>query len=151
MVNRFQVRDTQRDSELLGQKKEERDRDDQEEKRENQKGREQSSQQSIPYVLSTVWNTQRGSQSYIEKRRGRKEIEVTRRKEGELKGERQIQLVISSLCVLHSPEHPKRFTELDREEKREGGDRGDLWEKKESQKWERAIKPVITLLSKNGY
>ena len=45
----------------------------------------------------------------------------------------------------------QRFTELDREEKREGGDRGDLWEKKESQKWERAIKPVITLLSKNGY
>ena len=32
----------------------------------------------------------------------------------------------------------------------EGGDRGDLGEKKESQKGERAIKPVITLLSKNG-
>ena len=31
-------------------------------------------------MLSTVWNTQRGSQSYIEKRRGRKEIEVTRRR-----------------------------------------------------------------------
>jgi len=31
-------------------------------------------------VLFTVWNTQRGSQSYIEKRRGRKEIEVTRRR-----------------------------------------------------------------------
>ena len=45
MVKRLStVRDTQRDSELLGQKKEERDRDDQEEKRENQKGREQSSQ-----------------------------------------------------------------------------------------------------------
>jgi len=36
-------------------------------------------------------------------------------------------------------------------EKREGGDRGDLGEKKESQKVERAIKPVITLLSKNRY
>ena len=35
---------------------------------------------------------------------------------------------------LHSPEHPKRFTELSREEKGEGGDRGDLREKKESQK-----------------
>ena len=34
-------------------------------------------------------------------------------------------------------------------EKREGGDRGDLGEKKESQKGERAIKPVITLPSKN--
>ena len=40
--------------------------------------------------------------------------------------------MISSLSVLHSPEHPKRFTELSREEKREGG--GDLGEKRESQK-----------------
>ena len=32
-----------------------------------------------------------------------------------------------------------------------GGDRGDLGEKKESQMGERVIKPVITLLSKNGY
>jgi len=42
--------------------------------------------------------------------------------------------VISSLSVLHSPGHPKRFTELSREEKGEGVDRGDLGEKKESQK-----------------
>ena len=60
-------------------------RGDQEEKRGSQKGREQSSQQSVPYVLSTVWNTQRGSRSYIEKRRGRKEIEVTRRRIGGVK------------------------------------------------------------------
>ena len=59
--------------------------------------------------------------------------------------------MISSLSVLHSLEHPKRFTELSREEKGEGRDRGDLGEKKESQKRERAIKPVIILLSKNGY
>ena len=59
--------------------------------------------------------------------------------------------MISSLSVLHSPEYPKRFTELGTEEKGEGGDRGDLGEKKESQKGERAIKPAITLLSKNGY
>ena len=44
-----------------------------------------------------------------------------------------------------------RFTELSREEKGEGGDRGDLGEKKASQTGERAIKPVIILLSKNGY
>ena len=37
------------------------------------------------------------------------------------------------------------------EEKGEGGDRGDLGDKKESQKGERAIKPVISLPSKNGY
>ena len=58
--------------------------------------------------------------------------------------------MIGSLSVLYSPEHPKRFTELDREEKGEGGERGDLGEKKESQKREKAVKPVITLLSKNG-
>ena len=38
--------------------------------------------------FSTVRDTQRGSQSYIEKRRGRREIEVTRRKRGGIKGER---------------------------------------------------------------
>ena len=36
-------------------------------------------------MLSTVWNTRRGSWSYIEKRRGRKEIEVTRVRRGRLK------------------------------------------------------------------
>ena len=55
--------------------------------------------------------------------------------------------MISFLSVLHSLEHPKRFTGLSREEKEEGEVRGDLGEKKES-KGERAIKPVITLLSK---
>ena len=58
--------------------------------------------------------------------------------------------MISSLSVLHCPEHTKRFTELGREEKGEGGDRGDLVEKKESQKGERAIKAVVKLPSKNG-
>ena len=45
----------------------------------------------------------------------------------------------------------QRFTELGREEKGEGRDRGDLVEKKESPKEERAIKPVIPLSSDNGY
>ena len=40
---------------------------------------------------------------------------------------------------------------MGREEKGEGGDRGDLVEKKEGAKGERAVKPVISLLSKNGY
>ena len=76
---------------------------------------------------------------------------MARRIKGGIKGERQIQPVISSLNVLHSPEHTKRFTELGREDKGEEGDRDDLVEKKESQKGERVIKPVMTLLSKNGY
>ena len=44
-----------------------------------------------------------------------------------------IQPVISSLSVLHHLEHTKRFTELGREEKGKGGDRGDLVEKKRVQ------------------
>ena len=35
--------------------------------------------------FSTVSDTQRGSQSYMEKRRGRREIEVTRRRRGGIK------------------------------------------------------------------
>ena len=138
--------------------------------------------------FSAMRDTQRGSQSYMEKKRGRREIEVTEKKRGGIKkGEsklasdhfpmcspqsgslrdvhgvtekrrgrketkvtRRIQPVISSINVLHSPEHTQRFTELGREEKGEGGDRGSLVEKK-SQKGERAIRPVISLPSKNGY
>ena len=37
--------------------------------------------------FSTVRDTQRGSQSYMEKRRRRREIEVTRRKRGGIKRE----------------------------------------------------------------
>ena len=44
-----------------------------------------------------------------------------------------------------------RDSELGREEKGEGGDRGDLVERKESPKEERAVKPVISLSCKNGY
>ena len=73
---------------------------------------------------------------------------MARRVKGESKGERQIQPVISSLSVLHSPKHTKRLTELGREEK--GGDRGNLVEKKESPKGERAIQLVILIPSKNG-
>ena len=40
---------------------------------------------------------------------------------------------------------------MGREENWDRGDRGDLVEKKESPKGERAVKPVISLLSKNVY
>ena len=40
---------------------------------------------------------------------------------------------------------------MGREEKGVREDRGNLVEKKESQKQERAIRPVILLPSKNGY
>ena len=40
---------------------------------------------------------------------------------------------------------------MGRKEKGEGGDRGNLVEKKKSPKGERAVKPGISLPSKNGY
>ena len=41
--------------------------------------------------FSTMRDTQRGSQSYMEKRRGRREIEVTRKRRGGIKrGERKL-------------------------------------------------------------
>ena len=92
-------------------------------------------------MLSTVWTAQRCSRSYTEKRRGRKWTGGQEDKSGESKGERQIQSVISSLSVLHSLEHTKRFTELGREEEGEEGDRGELVERKECPKWERVIRP----------
>ena len=49
------------------------------------------------------------------------------------------------------PSGTQRFTELGREEKRAEGDRGNLVKKKENPKEERAVKPVISLSSKNGY
>ena len=58
---------------------------------------------------------------------------------------------MSSLSAFQHLEHTKRLTEFGREEKGEGGDRGDLVEKKESLKGERAVKPVISLPSKNEY
>ena len=74
---------------------------------------------------------------------------MARRIKGGSKGERQIQPVISSLSVPQHPEHTKRFTELGREEKGEGEDRGNLVEKRESPKGETAVKPVISFPSKN--
>ena len=52
--------------------------------------------------------------------------------------------------MFSTAQNAQKDSELGREEKGEG-DRGDLVEKKESQKGERAIKPVITLPIKNGY
>ena len=74
--------------------------------------------------FSTVRDTQRGSQSYMEKRRGRREIEVTRRRrEGIKRGESKL---ASNHFLICSPQSgcSQMFKELYREEKREEGDRG---------------------------
>ena len=47
----------------------------------------------------TVRDTQRGTQNYMEKRRGRKKIDVTRRRRGEIKrGERKLASNQFSMC-----------------------------------------------------
>jgi len=45
-------------------------------------------------VFSTIWNTPRDSQSWVEKRRGREEIEVTWWKKESPKQERAVKPVI---------------------------------------------------------
>ena len=58
--------------------------------------------------FSTMRDNQRGSQSYMKNRRGRKGIEVSRRrKRGDSRGERQIYAVICSQSVLRSPDTHK--------------------------------------------
>ena len=52
--------------------------------------------------FSTVRDTQRGSQSYMEKRRGRREIEVTRRRIGEIK--RGESILASNQFLICSPQ-----------------------------------------------
>ena len=67
--------------------------------------------------FSTVRDTQRGSESYMEKRRGKREIEVTRRRRRGIKrGESNLASNQFPMCS-PSPEHPERFTELSREER----------------------------------
>ena len=63
-------------------------------------------------MLSAVWNTQRVSQSSIEKRKGRKEIEVTRRRRWGVKM-RETSLACDQFPKFSpQPGTPKRFTEL---------------------------------------
>ena len=84
--------------------------------------------------FSTVRDTQRGSQSYMEKRSGRREIDVTRRRRGGIKrGESSLATNQFPMC---SPQSGalRELQELHREEKREEGDRGDQEEKRGNQK-----------------
>ena len=100
--------------------------------------------------FSTVRDTWRGSQSHMEKRRERREIEVTRRRKGGIK-RRETDPTSNQFPKFSIARNTQGDSELGREEKRERGKRSDLVEKKESQKGKRAIKTVITLLSKNGF
>ena len=70
-------------------------------------------------------DTQRDSKSYMEKRRGRREIKVTRRRRGGVKMEESN--LASNQFLICSPQSgtPREVHELHREEKREEGGRGD--------------------------
>ena len=59
---------------------------------------------------------------------------MTRRRKGRVKTGEAINPIIKSLSILHSLKHTERFTEANREEKREVGDRGDPEETMEGQK-----------------
>ena len=70
--------------------------------------------------FSTVGDTQRGSQSYMEKRRGRREIEVTRRRRGGIKrGESNLASNQFPMCSPHSRTHKEVHRVTQRRE--EGG------------------------------
>ena len=74
--------------------------------------------------FSTVRFTQRGSQLYMEKRRRRRELEVTQMRSGGInRGESRL---ASNHFLMCTPQLDRSdmFTELYREEKREEGDRG---------------------------
>ena len=70
----------------------------------------------------------------MEKRRGRREIEVTRRRRGGIKRDESKLASNHFLCALHSLDPSEMFTELHREEKREEGDRGGQEDKRGNQK-----------------
>ena len=85
-------------------------------------------------TFSTLRDTQRGTQSYMEKRRGMGEIEVTRRRRGGIKrGESKLARNHFPMCS-HSLDPSEIFMDLHREQKREEGDRGGQEEKRGNQK-----------------
>ena len=80
--------------------------------------------------FSTVRATQKGSQHYMEKRRGRRELEVTQMRSGGINsGESGL---ASSHFLMCTPQldRSEMFTELYREEKKEAGDRGGQKDKR---------------------
>ena len=86
--------------------------------------------------FSTGRDTQNESQSYMEKRRGRKEIKETRRRRGGIKrGEIKLTSNQFPMCSPQSgPLGEVHGVTKRREEKREEGDRGDQEKKKVNEK-----------------
>ena len=85
--------------------------------------------------FSTVRDTQRGSQNYMEKRRGRREIEVTRRRrEGIKRGESNLASNQFSMCSLQ-PGTPREIHRESLVEKRRGREETEAtwWRKRRVQ------------------
>ena len=74
--------------------------------------------------FSTVRDTRRGTQSYMEKRRGRREIEVTRRRRGGIKGESKLASNHFPMC---SPQSGSLRDVHRVTQRREEGGRGQRW------------------------
>ena len=68
-------------------------------------------------------------------RRGRREVDVTRRRGGVKRGETNLASNQFPKCS-PQPRTPREIDRVNREEKGEGGNRGDLGEKRESQRGE---------------
>ena len=97
--------------------------------------------------FSTMRDTQRGSQSYMEKRRARRELEVTQMRWGGInRGESRL---ASNHFLMCTPQLDRSdmFLELYREQKREEGHRGCQEDKSRESKGERQIQPVISSLN----
>ena len=75
--------------------------------------------------FSTVRDTQRGSQSYMERRRGRKEIEVTRSRRGGIK--REESNIASNHFPMCSPQSGSLRDVHKVTQRKEGGGRRQRW------------------------
>ena len=73
--------------------------------------------------FSTIRDTQRGSQSYMKKRRGRREIEMSRRRKRGTQEERDRSTQFSVLKVFAVAQTPTKIHRIDWEEKGKGGNR----------------------------
>ena len=94
--------------------------------------------------FSTMRDTQRDSQSYIEQRRGRREIEVTRRRRGGIKrGEHNLASNQFPMCSPQS-ETPRQVHRVTERREEGEGDRRDQEQKSRCQKG-RQIQTVIQI------
>ena len=84
----------------------------------------------------------------MEKRRGKRELEVTQRRRGGIsRGESGLASNYFLMCIPQLDHSDFRGVIQRREEKREEGDRGGQENKMGGQKGERQIQPVISSLS----